>query len=78
MGIRAVGLSVYFIVSNVVGIFQYSAMGQTDLGRLFRRGSKSEVETSPKDDQVAKIDKPEKSKQAETKPKATKKATKAK
>lgn len=31
----ASGLSIYFVVSNIIGIVQYSAMGRADLGNLF-------------------------------------------
>ena len=34
-----VGLSIYFIVSNVVGIIQYSPQGKKVLGRLFGSGN---------------------------------------
>lgn len=30
----ASGLSIYFVVSNIIGIIQYSAMGRADLGNL--------------------------------------------
>ncbi len=35
----SVGLSIYFVVSNLVGILQYSMMGKAEWGRLFGRGS---------------------------------------
>ncbi|MCY3906939.1 MAG: YidC/Oxa1 family membrane protein insertase [Anaerolineaceae bacterium] len=36
----SVGLSIYFVISNVIGIIQYSLMGQSklDLRKLLRRG----------------------------------------
>ncbi|MEQ8677558.1 MAG: YidC/Oxa1 family membrane protein insertase [Aggregatilineales bacterium] len=33
----SVGLSIYFVVSNLVGILQYSLMGRAEWGRLFGR-----------------------------------------
>ena len=37
----SVGLSIYFVISNVIGIIQYSLMGQSklDLRKLLRRGA---------------------------------------
>ena len=42
------GLSVYFVVSNVIGIIQYSMMGQSKLklGKLIGRGGDEEAATS--------------------------------
>jgi len=45
-----VGLSIYFIVSNVVGIIQYSPQGKKVLGRLFGGGSADPPEIDPNDD----------------------------
>ncbi|MCC6804117.1 MAG: YidC/Oxa1 family membrane protein insertase, partial [Anaerolineae bacterium] len=34
----SVGLSIYFIASNVIGIVQYALMGKADFRRIFGRG----------------------------------------
>lgn len=39
----SVGLSIYFIVSNLVGIAQYSPIGKRTLDRVFRNGSNKVV-----------------------------------
>ncbi|MCY3718841.1 MAG: YidC/Oxa1 family membrane protein insertase [Anaerolineaceae bacterium] len=41
----SVGLSIYFVISNVIGIIQYSLMGQSklDLRKLLRRGPTREA-----------------------------------
>lgn len=46
----SVGLSIYFVVSNVIGIIQYSLMGQSKLklGQLFGRKPAAEGETNGK------------------------------
>ena len=41
----SVGLSIYFIVSNLVGIAQYSPVGKATLDRVFRNGEKKTVST---------------------------------
>jgi YidC/Oxa1 family membrane protein insertase len=46
----SVGLSVYFIVGNVIGIFQYSPWGKQLLARLFG-GSKAKNNALPNDDE---------------------------
>jgi YidC/Oxa1 family membrane protein insertase len=46
----SVGLSVYFVVSNLIGILQYSMMGDNkklDLGKLLGRGDKAESSKPP-------------------------------
>lgn len=35
----SIGISIYFIVSNIVGIAQYAMMGRANFGNLFGRGS---------------------------------------
>lgn len=42
----SVGLSIYFVVSNLVGILQYSLMGRAEWGRLLGREPKT-TETAP-------------------------------
>ncbi len=42
----ASGLAIYFIVSNLIGILQYAALGKIDFGRLFGR-TKEVVEIKP-------------------------------
>ena len=48
----SVGLSIYFVISNLVGIVQYSLMGQSklDLRKIFNRGGDSidEAKGAPK------------------------------
>ena len=57
----SVGLSIYFVISNVIGIIQYSLMGQSKLdlgkylGRLRRgaaRASSGEIAASPPQEQA--------------------------
>lgn len=43
----SVGLSIYFVVSNVVGIVQYSLMGKADWRRLFGGESKKDEKPVP-------------------------------
>ncbi|MFW5691512.1 MAG: membrane protein insertase YidC [Chloroflexota bacterium] len=38
----SVGLSIYFVVSNVVGIVQYTLMGKAKWGQLFGRGEEAQ------------------------------------
>ena len=38
------GLSIYFVISNLIGIVQYSAMGKTDFRRLIGREPLAEAE----------------------------------
>lgn len=52
----ASGLSIYFIISNLVGIFQYSMMGQTDFSRLTGKGKAA---PAPKKQIAAKAEKAE-------------------
>jgi YidC/Oxa1 family membrane protein insertase len=40
----ASGLSIYFVVSNVIGIVQYAMMGKTDLRSLFRFGRAAQAQ----------------------------------
>ena len=45
----SVGLSIYFVVSNLVGIVQYTMMGKAEWGRLLGRGGdKEEKQSEPK------------------------------
>jgi YidC/Oxa1 family membrane protein insertase len=44
----ASGLSIYFIVSNVIGIFQYAAMGRVDLRSLIGRRKPTEKSKASK------------------------------
>ncbi len=46
----SVGLSIYFVVSNVVGIVQYSMMGRAEWGNLFGGNKKTEVDAKPVSD----------------------------
>lgn len=43
----SVGLSVYFVVSNVVGIIQYSPMGKRVLDRVFGGGERKKKDDEP-------------------------------
>ncbi len=43
----SVGLSIYFVVSNVVGIVQYSLMGKAEWGRLIGREPKKDKDKQP-------------------------------
>lgn len=42
----SVGLSIYFVVSNVITIVQYSMMGKTDWRRLFNMGGGGQTDAS--------------------------------
>jgi YidC/Oxa1 family membrane protein insertase len=42
----SVGISIYFIVSNVVGIVQYALMGRANFGNIFGRGGGSTTSTT--------------------------------
>lgn len=44
----ASGLSIYFVVSNLIGIVQYSAMGKAKLGNIFGRGKDTSADSSTK------------------------------
>ncbi len=46
----SVGLSIYFIASNVIGIVQYALMGKADFRRVFGLSSKSAVPPGEKID----------------------------
>ena len=56
----SVGLSIYFLTSNIVGIIQYSPIGKTFLDKIFRSGKKDAPEA--KDEIVVKASKGKKSK----------------
>ena len=43
----SVGLSIYFVVSNVVGIVQYTLMGKAEWGALFNRQAPAAAEPAP-------------------------------
>lgn len=43
----SVGISLYFIVSNLVGIFQYALMGRANFGNIFGRGGGTTSTTTP-------------------------------
>jgi YidC/Oxa1 family membrane protein insertase len=42
----SVGLSIYFVVSNLVGIVQYTLMGKAKWGQLFGRGEEAQPVTA--------------------------------
>ena len=50
----SVGLSIYFVISNVIGIIQYSLMGQSklDLRKLLRRGPTRDPDSKDEDAQL--------------------------
>lgn len=55
----SIGLSIYFIVSNTVGIIQYTVMGRAKWGRLFGKEpeeettrDKKKTKVSPEDDEL--------------------------
>lgn len=48
----SVGLSIYFLTSNIVGIIQYSPVGKRVLDRIFRSGDRKQKDKD--DDQPAK------------------------
>jgi len=43
----SVGLSIYFVVSNVVGIIQYTLMGRAEWGRLLGREPDEDEDEEP-------------------------------
>lgn len=71
----SVGLSIYFVISNLIGIVQYSLMGQSKLklGRLIGRKTEAESESNGK-----KSDKPVVKTQSKSSPNGAKTKTKAK
>jgi YidC/Oxa1 family membrane protein insertase len=50
----SVGLSVYFIVGNLIGIFQYSPWGKQLLARMFSSGKAKNSATADEDDEEPK------------------------
>lgn len=48
----SVGLSIYFLTSNVVGIIQYSPIGKEFLDKIFRSGSRKKKEEEEEPDIV--------------------------
>jgi YidC/Oxa1 family membrane protein insertase len=42
----SIGISVYFIASNVIGIVQYALMGRANFGNIFGRGGKATASSS--------------------------------
>jgi len=54
----SVGLSIYFVVSNVVGVIQYTLMGRAEWGRLIGREPEEETKAEEKKPAKAEIDEP--------------------
>lgn len=52
----SVGLSIYFITSNLIGILQYSPFGEKYLDRIFGGGGRK-AKVTPKDEPEAKVSK---------------------
>lgn len=50
----ASGLSIYFVVSNVITMVQYTAMGRADIRNLFRRRGAAEDDEQPQGKRKAK------------------------
>lgn len=71
----SVGLSVYFITSNLVGIAQYSPQGKAVLDRFFGGGRKKKADETV--ETAAKADKKSSGKKSENKKSGNKKAAKS-
>jgi len=64
----SVGLSIYFVTSNLVGIVQYSPQGRAVLDRIFRSNKEDDVIVDSDDEDDEPVKKPRKTKTKKKKP----------
>lgn len=58
----SVGLSIYFVTSNLVGIVQYSPQGRAVLDKIFRSNNNNDVVVDSDDEEDEPVKKPRQTK----------------